>query len=631
MSLQKFCILGFALCVSPLSTVSAAEVNQLTDAEARSGWTLLFDGKTTGGWKSYNKEGMTAGWKVTDGELVRAESGAGDIVSEKEYEYFEISLDYRIAPGGNSGLMFHVVEGNRPPWHTGPEVQILDNAAGKDGQKAGWLYQLYRPSAPNWAVNKEVVDATLPAGSWNQLYLRVAKDQCEVVMNGMRYYSFRIGDRDWTNRLKESKFANLENFAKAGKGRICLQDHGDVVAFRNIKLREIAADGSVPQPITGKLNLDGKPAFPNLQWEGWEGVDESGRQKEMRILELTYARDGSNRLYAAEQSGPIYVFENRSDVKEGRLFLDLTKKVVPFTDRGANEEGLLGLAMHPNYKTNGEFFVYYSDAKAPRSVLSRFRVSKDDPLRADPNSEEILLEIPQPYKNHNGGSIEFGPDGYLYIGMGDGGDRNDPHGHGQNLGTLLGSILRIDVNSTDSGKKYGIPADNPFVGKQGALPEIFAYGLRNPWRLAFDSKTGDLWAGDVGQELWEEVLLIEKGGNYGWNNREGTHPFGNRIPASDTKYIDPVWEYDHRIGKSITGGRVYRSNRVPQLQGKYLYADYVTGRIWALGYDTQKKKVTENVEVVPNSIPVLAFGEDQNGEVYYMKTTSRGDGICRFE
>ena len=242
------------------------------------------------------------------------------------------------------------------------------------------------------------------------------------------------------------------------------------------------------------------------------------------------------------------------------------------------------------------------------------------------------MEIDQPYQNHNGGAIEFGPDGHLYIGLGDGGDRNDPHGNGQDLSTLLGSILRIDVDHPSDGKAYGIPADNPFVGTSGARPEIYAYGVRNPWRIAFDKKTGDLWAGDVGQELWEEVVIVKKGGNYGWSSREGTHAFGNRAaPDNVGDPIEPVWEYDHQIGKSITGGRVYRSSRLAQLSGKYLYADYVTGTVWALTYDPDTGKAVRNEQVVPESIAVLAFGEDQQGEVYYLTNSPRGDCIYRFE
>ena len=242
------------------------------------------------------------------------------------------------------------------------------------------------------------------------------------------------------------------------------------------------------------------------------------------------------------------------------------------------------------------------------------------------------MDIPQPFQNHNGGAIEFGPDGYLYIALGDGGFRNDPLSNGQNLGTLLGSILRIDVDHPSDGKKYGIPADNPFVGRDGARPEIFAYGVRNPWRIAFDKETGKLWLSDVGQELWEEVLIVEKGGNYGWSIREGFHPFGEaEAVSSGEEPSDPIWEYEHQIGKSITGGRVYRSSRLPQLTGKYLYADYVTGTVWALSYDMATGKVTRNEQVVPESIPVLAFGEDQAGDVYYLTTSTRGECIHLFE
>ena len=544
----------------------------------------------------------------------------------------KLSLEYKISQGGNSGLMFKVLETDGPPWHTGPEIQIQDNVDGHDSEKAGWLYQLYKPSIPSWAVQRDgEIDATRPVGFWNQLYLRIAEDQCEVVMNGIRYYSFKIGDKDWNKRLAESKFANLEGFGKAEKGFICLQDHGNEVAFRNIKLRELGPNGSVPQPIDGKLNLRGTVAFPNLKFENWEPVDENGRQRQMRILELTYARDDTNRLFAADQGGPIYVFENRQDVSEAKLFLDLSEQVELWSGQGANEQGLLGLAMHPDYKNNGQFYVYYSDKGKDQSIVSGFKVSSDDPNRADPDSEVVLMTIAQPFKNHNGGAIEFGPDGFLYIALGDGGDRNDPDANGQNLQTWLGSILRIDVNTQTGDLKYGIPTDNPFVGTKDARAEIFAYGMRNPWRIAFDSKTGDLWCGDVGQELWEEVDLIVRGGNYGWSVREGSHPFGREAAKESAEPIEPVWEYDHRIGRSITGGRVCRSSRIETLNGKYIYGDYVTGKIWALSYDPRTKKVTGNVEVISNEVPVMSFGEDQTGEVYYMTNSPKGESIYRFE
>jgi quinoprotein glucose dehydrogenase len=232
------------------------------------------------------------------------------------------------------------------------------------------------------------------------------------------------------------------------------------------------------------------------------------------------------------------------------------------------------------------------------------------------------MTIEQPFWNHNGGTIVFGPDGYLYIGLGDGGAANDPHGNGQNLGTLLGSILRIDVDSKDEGLAYGIPDDNPFVGVEGARPEIYAYGIRNVWRIAFDRQTGKLWAGDVGQDLWEEIDIIEKGGNFGWNLREGMHPFKGGAEASDA-FVEPIFEYHHDVGKSITGGHVYRGQRVPQLAGKYVYADYVTGDIWALDYDEAGRKVRGNYSISWEKLPVMTFGEDEQGEVYFTITSGQ--------
>jgi glucose/arabinose dehydrogenase len=258
-------------------------------------------------------------------------------------------------------------------------------------------------------------------------------------------------------------------------------------------------------------------------------------------------------------------------------------------------------------------------------------VSAGDPDQADPSSEEELLRIPQPYWNHNGGTICFGPDGYLYVGLGDGGSANDPHGNGQNLQTLLGKILRIDVDHKDEGKAYAVPKDNPFVGRDDALPEVYASGLRNVWRIAFDRETGTLWAGDVGQNLWEEIDLIVSGGNYGWSVRESAHPFGPDGSGPRTDLIDPIWEYDHQVGKSITGGVVYRGKNVPELAGKYLYADYVSGKLWALKYDEAARKVISNEEI--SSVPgvaIITFGEDEGGEVYFTSVTPTGQGIYTF-
>ncbi|HEX6987622.1 MAG TPA: family 16 glycoside hydrolase, partial [Planctomycetaceae bacterium] len=544
--------------------VGGTPPNTLSEAERAAGWTLLFDGESLDGWRNYKKEGVSDGWKVEDGAIVRVGQGAGDIVTAEQYDDFELVLEYKISEGGNSGLMFLVTEDNPQPWHSGPEVQIQDNVAGRDPQKAGWLYQLYEPPKPGPArIGKSAradeagrLDATRPAGEWNQLYLRVTDTGGAVMMNGYPYYQFLIGSDDWNQRVAKSKFAQFANFAKADAGHICLQDHGDRVAFRNIKIRKLGNSGEAPNPVHGTLAVRPVPAFPDLEFTGWEPVTPEGKVREMRPICITHAGDGTGRMFVGTQDGVIHVFDGKPDAKATKVFLDIEEKVADWTGPGANEEGFLGLAFHPKYEENGRFFVYYTPEPGLKSVVSEFRVSDDDPNKADPASEKVLLTIDQPFKNHNGGAIEFGPDGHLYIGLGDGGSANDPYRAGQDVETLLGSILRIDVDHKADGKNYGIPKDNPFVGKDGA-DEIYAYGFRNVWRLGFDRKTGKLWAADVGQDLWEEIDVVEKGGNYGWNGREGFHPFGDwSTDGSDP--IPPVWEYSHQDGKSITGGYVYR-------------------------------------------------------------------------
>jgi quinoprotein glucose dehydrogenase len=361
------------------------------------------------------------------------------------------------------------------------------------------------------------------------------------------------------------------------------------------------------------LDVSVERAFPELSFE--------------RPIVVTHANDGSDRVFVAEQEGIIKVFPNDQDIEEADVFLDIEDQVV-YRD-SKNEEGLLGFAFHPKYKTNGHFFVYYTTADADlTSVVTRFTVSKDDPGKADPQSEVELLRVKQPYWNHNGGTLAFGPDGMLYVALGDGGNGGDPHRNGQNLTTLLGSILRIDVDHQDDGKNYAIPKDNPFVGKTivsgrakdkevAVAPEIYAYGFRNVWRLSFDQKTGSLWAADVGQGLWEEINIVQSGGNYGWNMREAQHWF--RPDGNDTQegLIDPIWEYHHDIGKSITGGSVYRGRRVPELVGKYVYADYVSGLLWALDYNAASGSVQGNYSITGKNQPIMSFGEDQSGEIYF--------------
>jgi glucose/arabinose dehydrogenase len=374
-------------------------------------------------------------------------------------------------------------------------------------------------------------------------------------------------------------------------------------------------------------------AFPKLKWENWVPVDEDGTvNRPRRTLELTYAPGDSKRLYVLDQGGTIYTFENDPNVELAKVFLDIEGRVSKWNSPGGNEQGLLGLAMHPKFQDNGQFFVCYTKPNTHESVISRFKVSASDKLKADPNSEEVLMVVPQPYQNHNGGPIEFGNDGYLYIAFGDGGARNDPKANGQNRSQLLGSILRIDVDQKSENVAYKVPADNPFVGVEGVRPEIYAYGFRNPWRIAFDRKTGKLWCADVGQDLWEEVNVVSKGGNYGWSVREGAYTFGNRTPGADSaNAIDPVWAYDHSVGKSITGGRVYRSDRLKELEGKYLYADYVSGGVWALTLEDGAKEAVRNEEVVAGGLPVLAFGQDAQGEVYVMIDSGKGESILRLE
>jgi glucose/arabinose dehydrogenase len=617
-------LLALFICTSV--RIAAAEENTLSESEKRGGWKLLFDGKTTDGWRNYKQKGIGDGWKVEDGALTRAANGAGDILTADKYGSFELSIEYKISKAGNSGIMFHVTEDNDTPWMSGPEIQVQDNVDGHDPQKAGWLYQLY-PANPQAFTNKES-DATRPVGEWNQIVVRITPAGCGICLNGYQYSSFNVGNDDWNRRVAKSKFAAFPNFGKATEGYLCLQDHGDKVAYRNIKVRELPADGIPPNPVDGDLPLKVVPAFPNLQWTGWN-TDDSGRVEPFRPILLTNFGDGTNRVVVPSQQGVIHVFPNDASASKTEIFADISDRV-SYKD-SENEEGLLGLAFHPKYKENGEFFVYYTSSKLkPHTcVLSRFRVSKADANKADASFEEELLRVTGPYWNHKGGTITFGPDGLLYIVEGDGGAGNDPHDNGQNTNTLLGKILRIDVDHKDPGKQYSIPKDNPFAGKADHAQEIYAYGMRNPWRIAFDKKTGLLWCADVGQNLWEEIDLIEKGGNYGWSRREGFHQFGPK-PADPKDFIDPIWEYDHQVGKSITGGFVYRGKKLPELDGYYLYADYVTGKVWALKYDEKAKKVVSNKSIPSDMMPIVSFGEDEQGEAYLMMVTVNGKGLFTF-
>ena len=325
-----------------------------------------------------------------------------------------------------------------------------------------------------------------------------------------------------------------------------------------------------------------------------------------RPVFLTHAGDGSDRIFVVEQPGRIQVFDNTEN-PVADLFLDITSQV----NSGPNEAGLLGLAFHPSYADNGRLFIYYTTGNLV-SRLAEFTASPDG-NNADQASEQILLAVVQPAGNHNGGQLAFGPEGKLYMGLGDGGGSGDRFGNGQNRSTLLGAILRLDVDTSPG--SYVIPIDNPFVGnEEGWREEIWAWGLRNPWRFSFDRLTGQLWTGDVGQNAWEEVDLIEPGQNYGWNRMEGFHCFRPASNCDSAGLSLPVAEYSHADGRSITGGYVYRGPQLGLLQGRYLYGDFVSRRIWGLRYEDGEVLANDLLATSPSGIS--SFGEDEEGEVY---------------
>jgi glucose/arabinose dehydrogenase len=328
-------------------------------------------------------------------------------------------------------------------------------------------------------------------------------------------------------------------------------------------------------------------------------------------VDLQSPNDNSNRLFIVEQEGEIYVFENFDSNTTTTQFLDIRDKVIY-----DGERGLLGLAFHPNYENNGYFFINYTAPNPLRTVIAKYEVSTIDSNIADEQSEIIILEIDQPYRNHNGGQIAFGPDGYLYIGMGDGGSGGDPLNHGQNLETLLGAMLRIDINNSNEEYNYSIPIDNPYINNNsGYREEIYAHGLRNPWRFSFDNITGDCWIADVGQNEYEEIDILEYAGNYGWRIMEGFHCFDPATDCDTSELILPIFEYDHNIGESITGGYVYRGTMLPSLIGYYIFADFEYGDVYSLDYNDLD---SIDVNIIGNlgSYSVTSFGIDQNNEIY---------------
>jgi glucose/arabinose dehydrogenase len=326
-------------------------------------------------------------------------------------------------------------------------------------------------------------------------------------------------------------------------------------------------------------------------------------------VDMQQPDDGSGRFFVVEQPGTVRVLQNGAIAPAP--FLDI-RALVDF----GGEKGLLGLAFHPGYRQNRRLFVHYNRRVNGRlqSVIAEYLTSATDPNQADAASQRILLTVDQPFDNHNGGQMAFGPDGFLYIGLGDGGSGGDPLGNAQNLQTLLGKILRIDVDTTSAGKQYGVPADNPFVS--GGLPEIWAYGLRNPWRFSFDRATGRLFCADVGQNQFEEINLIERGGNFGWNIMEGAHCFNPPTGCNSSGLILPIAEYDHSEGSAVVGGYVYSGAALPQLQRAYVFGDFGSGRIWELRENAPGNWTRTLLLSTGRSLS--SFGQDQSGEIFVL-------------
>jgi glucose/arabinose dehydrogenase len=336
---------------------------------------------------------------------------------------------------------------------------------------------------------------------------------------------------------------------------------------------------------------------------------------------VTTTGDGSKHLFVVQQNGLILIVKGGEP--NGHPFLDITH----LTDANG-EQGLLGLAFHPSYKNNRRFFVHYTAANGD-TVIAEFKRKRAHTDRANEDSERILLRIEDPYSNHNGGDLHFGSDGYLYIALGDGGGGGDPEENGQALDTLLGKILRIDVNGTEAGMQYAVPDDNPFVGVAGARPEIWNYGLRNPWRFSFDSATGDIWIGDVGQNAVEEIDVgragSQRGVNYGWDIMEGSSCFEPQQGCDSAGLTLPVAEYSHNEGCSVTGGYVYRGQRFPELEGIYFYGDYCSGSIWALPAGDPASGATK---ILPTDNRISSFGTNRRGEIL---VTDHGGRLFKIE
>ncbi|MBT4530436.1 MAG: glucose sorbosone dehydrogenase [Phycisphaerae bacterium] len=324
-------------------------------------------------------------------------------------------------------------------------------------------------------------------------------------------------------------------------------------------------------------------------------------------VQVVFSESEPNTMYVVEKDGLIRSATFDRSTTDKPVFLDITDRVEITND----EEGLLSFVFDPKYVENNRVYVWYSAQKPKRGVLSRF-TKHTDRNEIDNKSEQILLEVPEPWGNHNGGTVLFGKDGFLYLGIGDGGSANDPNNNGQNKNTLLGSIIRIDVSSKE---KYTIPNTNPLAKEDGVKRELWAWGLRNPWRMSFDRATGELWVGDVGQNSWEEVDVVRGGENFGWNAREGKHTFKKRDTQSKP-FAEPIYEYGRRSGGSITGGYVYRGTNIPTLVGSYVFSDYLSKRIWIMLPENKETGVREVIRVAKKTpISIASFGETLTGEI----------------
>ncbi|MCE9529837.1 MAG: PQQ-dependent sugar dehydrogenase [Planctomycetes bacterium] len=375
---------------------------------------------------------------------------------------------------------------------------------------------------------------------------------------------------------------------------------------RTLKAAERADEKSVRKPfglekreLLTTSKVVGSPEPPNP----YQMVKVYPKQTFSEPLELTTI-PGKNLWLIAERKGKLFTFDIDPAKTERNLVLNVGHTIY-------------GVAAHPQFQKNGYIYVSHvpnTEKESPDgSIVSRFEVNRET-LKADPKSEKVILKWPS--GGHNGGCLRFGPDGYLYLSTGDGSGIADGLQTGQKIDDLLGAILRIDVDKEEDGKAYKIPADNPFVSHKGARGEVYAYGIRQCWKVSFDTANGDFWAGEVGQDLWEMVYKIEKGGNYGWSIQEGDHPFRPERPRGPSPILKPIIEHNHAEFRSITGGFVYHGKKRPELKGAYIYGDYDTGKVWMLRYDDKAKKATEHKELVDTTLRIVAFGQDHDGEVY---------------